>query len=132
MVPADDPTIAAPGASRGPWVRWRISVAEAGDEPLCIALANTRARPGGGAADGLGGIDDLLRFACDHGLCDRAAAADLAHAAGAHPRAAAAELAATRAVRDAIARLLPDPARAAAADLALLAGVVVSRYGLKY
>jgi len=105
-----------------PWARWRIVVAEtASAQPLCVALANTRERRDApDPVERLESLDDLLRFACAHGLCDDAAARGLAARAAAHPRVARAELAATVALREAIVRILPRPDDADEPDLGLL------------
>jgi predicted RNA-binding Zn ribbon-like protein len=122
-MPEADPAGSVARASyREPWSRWRVSVAETGPEPLCIALANTCERRGAQRpVEHMGSVDDLLRFATRHGVCDDEAARRLARDAEARPRTAAAELAATLALREAIARLLGDRERAAPGDVALLA-----------
>jgi len=106
-----------------PWARWRIVVAEVGSaQPLCIALVNTRERrDSADPLEHLASLDDVLRFAREHELCDDTAARGLAQRAAAHPRAARAELTATILLREAIARILPASERAVDADLALLA-----------
>ena len=105
-----------------PWARWRISVAEIGAaQPLCVALANTRERRDGARpVERLVSVDDLLRFAREHAVCDEVSASLAAARAAAHPRAALAELAATIALREAIVRLLTASAHPATEDLALV------------
>jgi predicted RNA-binding Zn ribbon-like protein len=122
MPPGDPADGGARPAAPEPWARWHVSVAETAGEPLCIALANTCERRGTRRSiDRLGCVDDLLRFARAQGVWDDDASARLAREAGARPRAAAAELAATLALREAIARVLGDRERAAPGDLSLLA-----------
>jgi predicted RNA-binding Zn ribbon-like protein len=122
MRPGDPVESGARPAAREPWSRWHVSVAEAAGEPLCIALANTCERRGTRRPiERLGSIDDLLRFACDQDVCDDDAATRLARDASTRPRIAAAELAATLALREAITRLLGNRDRAASGDLPLLA-----------
>jgi len=122
-MPAVDPAESgARLAAREPWARWRVSVAENGAEPLCIALANTCERRGARRPiEHLGTVDDLLRFACAEDVCDDEARVHLARDAEVRPRAAAAELAATLALREAIARLLGERERSAPGDIALVA-----------
>jgi len=106
-----------------PWGRWHIVVSEAGSaQPLCVALANTlERRDGTDPFEHLQTGADIVRFASTHGLCDDATARALAARAAAHPRVARAELAATVALREAIARILRAPDRSEEADLELLA-----------
>ena len=121
MPPGDLAEGAARPAAPEPWARWRVSVAEAAGEPLCIALVNTcERRATRRPVERLAGVDDLLRFARAHGLCDEEAVARLSREASTRLRAAAAELAATLALREAIARLLGDREHAVPGDLALL------------
>ena len=122
MAPGNLPDSGVRPAGSEAWARWRVNVAEAAAEPLCIALANTCERRGSGRPiERLGSVDELLRFACHHGVCDDDAATRLGREAQARPRAAAIELAATLAVREAIARLLGERERATPGDLPLLA-----------
>ena len=106
-----------------PWSRWRISVTEGGEaQPLCIALANTRERRHGTAPiERLGTIDDVLRFARAHDVCDDAAVTRLARDAAARPRAAHVELAATLALREAVVRVLEGANDPSGDDRALVA-----------
>lgn len=95
-------TSAAPFA----WDRWHLRLAERGDAPLCLALANTRHwRHGAAPLEQLNNIDDVIAFARAEALIDAAALEHLAEHAARHPRVAQSEHAALVRLREAIYRL---------------------------
>lgn len=90
----------------GAWERWRVSLHEEGDAPLCLALANTRQwRHSPGPVEQLNTFDDVLAFARGESLGDDPGLARLTSHAARHPRTAESELAALLRLREAIYRI---------------------------
>jgi predicted RNA-binding Zn ribbon-like protein len=98
-------------ASADALARWRVSVDETGQEPFCLALANTRNwRHGPEPLERLHGYRDLVTWIERRDFLDADGLAALERQAVAHPRIAARELADTIALREDVFRVFSDEA----------------------
>lgn len=111
-------------SSTAGWKRWQVTVGEAGEDPLCLALANTRNwRRAAAPSELLGAYGDLIDWIAKRQLLDDGGIEMLAAHAGRHARAATRELADTIRLREAIFDVfsaIANGSAAAATDIAPL------------
>lgn len=98
-------------ASADALARWRIRVDETAQEPLCLALANTRNwRHAPAPLERLRSYGDLVTWIERRDLVDAAGLGALVREAAAHPRIAARELTDTIALREDVFQVYSDAA----------------------